>query len=180
MDELTREVQEALALIRAISDYPAPGILFQDITPLLSNAEAFSLIIDALASKSCAGEFIAGVEARGFILGSPLAFSLQRGFIPIRKKGKLPYTVISRSYGLEYGSDVLEIHSDAISPGSKIVLVDDVLATGGTIIASIELIEELGGEVQQVLLLSEIKELNGRQRIQTRFPSIEITSLLSS
>ena len=173
-------LNEALALIRAIPDYPVPGILFQDISPLLGDAQALATVIESLSEQTKSSQYIAGVEARGFILGSAVAFNLKRGFVPIRKKGKLPYTVISRNYGLEYGSDQLEIHIDAVSAGSEVILVDDVLATGGTLIAAIELIHEAGGEVVQILLLSEIAELGGRKRILSQFPTIEITALVSS
>ncbi len=171
---------EALSLIRPIPDYPKPGILFQDITPLLANGEAFNIVTKELSSFSQPEVVIAGIEARGFIFASAVAHSVGHGFVPIRKSGKLPFTRISQSYGLEYGEDVLEIHSDAISIGQKVLLIDDVLATGGTIEAAISLIHALGGQVYQILSILEIASLNGRQRLQAIHPDIPITSLVIS
>lgn len=170
----------ALSLIREIPDYPIPGIRFQDITPLLANGEAFISITKKFATYADPSTVIAGIEARGFIFASAVANQLQSGFIPIRKAGKLPYTTISESYGLEYGNDVLEIHSDAVKAGSKVLLIDDVLATGGTIAAAISLIQRLGGEVIHVLALLEIAELPGRLNLTAKYPHIPITSLVVS
>jgi adenine phosphoribosyltransferase len=170
----------ALSLIREIPDYPIPGIRFQDITPLLANGAAFNCITEKFATYGDKSTVIAGIEARGFIFASAVANDLKSGFIPIRKAGKLPFTTISQSYGLEYGSDTLEIHSDAIVAGSKVLLIDDVLATGGTIAAAIELIQRLGGEVIHVLALLEIADLPGRLNLTAKYPHIPITSLVVS
>lgn len=172
------EIEEALSLIREIPDYPKPGIRFQDITPLLANGEAFAAVINNFAAFAKAPTLIAGIEARGFIFASAVAHSLGSGFIPIRKAGKLPHTVISQSYGLEYGSDVLEIHTDAVAEGSRVLLIDDVLATGGTISAAIDLIHRSGGTVVHVLALIEIADLPGRENIKSKYPNIDITTLI--
>lgn len=174
------EIEEALALIREIPDYPKPGIRFQDITPLLANAGAFSTITKKFASFAEHGTLVAGIEARGFIFASAVAHELNSGFIPIRKAGKLPHHTISQSYGLEYGSDTLEMHSDAITPGASVLLIDDVLATGGTIAAAIELIVRSGGCVAHVLALLEIDGLSGRRNLREKFPSVDVTCLVVS
>lgn len=174
------EIAEALALIREIPDYPKPGIRFQDITPLLANAGAFSTITKNFASFAEHGTLVAGIEARGFIFASAVAHELNSGFIPIRKAGKLPHHTISQSYGLEYGSDTLEIHSDAIAAGDSVLLIDDVLATGGTITAAIELIQRSGGHVAHVLALLEIDGLSGRRNLREKFPSVDVTCLVIS
>jgi len=174
------EINDALSLIREIPDYPKPGIRFQDITPLLANGQAFSTITKKFASYVPAGTLVAGIEARGFIFASAVAHELQSGFIPIRKAGKLPYTVISESYGLEYGNDTLEMHTDAIAIGSPVLLIDDVLATGGTICAGIDLIQRSGGILVHVLTLLEIAGLAGRELLHKRYPEIAVTSLVVS
>ncbi|MHC4864759.1 MAG: adenine phosphoribosyltransferase, partial [Planctomycetota bacterium] len=135
--------------IRNIPDWPKKGILFRDITPLLADPKAFAAAIDALCSGFAdAGiEYVAAVEARGFIFGAVVAERLQAGFVPIRKKGKLPHQTESVTYDLEYGTDTLEVHSDAVSPGAKVLMVDDLLATGGTMAAACRLIEKIGGKV---------------------------------
>jgi adenine phosphoribosyltransferase len=173
-------IDDALSLIREIPDYPKPGIRFQDITPLLAHGEAFVSITEKFATFADQSTLVAGIEARGFIFASAVANQLRSGFIPIRKAGKLPHETISEDYGLEYGSDTLEIHIDAISPGSKVLLIDDVLATGGTIAAAIELIQRLGGEVTHVLALLEIEGLPGRARLNEKYPQIQVTSLVVS
>ncbi|CAN2199457.1 Apt Adenine/guanine phosphoribosyltransferases and related PRPP-binding proteins [Candidatus Nanopelagicaceae bacterium] len=159
------DIQDSLSLIREIQDYPKPGILFRDITPLLADAEAFAKLLKKLSPLALDVDYIAGIEARGFILASALASMTGKGFIPIRKKGKLPSRTYSRRYGLEYGEDELEIHQDAFPPGSKILLMDDVLATGGTISAALDLISDVGGEVSLVSVLIEIESLNGRDNV---------------
>lgn len=169
-----KSYQDALSLIRLVPDFPKPGILFQDITPVLADGKALSAIVVELSSRARDITVVAGVEARGFILGAAIAHQLSVGFIPIRKSGKLPYQSISRSYGLEYGQSTLEIHSDALSQGDRVFLIDDILATGGTLIASIELIEELGGIVTDIGLLAEISGLNGRELITEKYPSIRM------
>jgi adenine phosphoribosyltransferase len=179
-DEIYGEhVSQALNLIRYIPDYPAPGVLFQDITPVLASGPALSAIVQAMAQFSPDAQVIAGVEARGFILGSAIAAHRSLGFVPIRKKGKLPHEVISRSYGLEYGSDEIEVHVDAFTPYQKVLLVDDVLATGGTLIAAIELVHAAGAVVTDIALLSEISILEGRAKIHAIYPEISIHTLLS-
>lgn len=161
-------------LIRLIPDFPKPGILFQDITPILSDGSAFSAVILELVSRTSPIDYVAGVEARGFIFGAAVAQQMGVGFIPIRKKGKLPHDSISRSYGLEYGEAELEVHRDAITHGSKVLLIDDILATGGTIGAAIELLQELGAEITDLAFISQIDELNGRKQIENKYPSITI------
>lgn len=172
------ELREALSLIREIPDFPIPGILFKDITPLLSHPEAFSVTTDALIGDSNSYSQIVGIEARGFILGSAMAIRAEKGFIPLRKAGKLPHATISKSYGLEYGSDVLEAHIDSATEDDRLLIVDDVLATGGTIIAALEIFQELNVTVSEVVVLLEIAALGGRVRIADRFPNLAIRSLI--
>ncbi|MGM0445487.1 MAG: adenine phosphoribosyltransferase [Bacillota bacterium] len=154
--------------IRNIPDFPKEGILFKDITPLLKDKDAFKEVIDTMAEKyqELEIDYVVGIEARGFIIGTPLAYALNKGFIPIRKPGKLPYDKISASYDLEYGSNELEIHTDAIQEGDNILLVDDLLATGGTTKASVDLIEKLGGNIVSIAFLLELVDLNGRDEIE--------------
>jgi adenine phosphoribosyltransferase len=172
------DIDSALSLIRAIPDYPKPGILFQDITPMLSNGQALNAVITHLASLDNEYEIAIGIEARGFILASALAVKKEIGFVPIRKKGKLPADTFSRSYGLEYGIDEIELHRDAFTPGTKVTLIDDVLATGGTLEAAISLIADAGGIITSIIVLLEISELNGRQRIEQAAPTVPLHSLV--
>ncbi len=172
-------LQGALSLIREIPDYPKPGILFQDITPMLANAQAFNLILKEMSKYRAAAEVIAGIEARGFIFGSALAVHTELSFVPIRKSGKLPYQTISEKYGLEYGSDEIEVHLDAFLPNQKVLIVDDVLATGGTLLAAIELTQRCGAEVIGVLVLMELGFLEGRKLISDKYPDLPITSLVT-
>ena len=153
--------------IRDIPDWPKKGILFRDITPLLINPNALKAAVDALcADFTEAGiEYVAAVEARGFIFGSAVAEKLGAGFVPIRKKGKLPWQTESVSYDLEYGTDTLEVHSDAIESGGKVLMVDDLLATGGTMSAACKLIEKIGGKVAGIAFLIELVGLQGREKI---------------
>lgn len=154
--------------IRNLPDFPKPGILFRDITTLLKDGEAFKLSIEGL-SYLCRGldfDLIVAPEARGFIVGTPLAYALGKGFVPVRKSGKLPAATRRASYTLEYGEDNLEIHEDAVLPGQRVLVVDDLLATGGTIRSTIDLVESLGGEVAGVLFLIELVELKGREALQ--------------
>ena len=174
------KIDDALSLIREIPDYPKPGIRFQDITPLLAHGDAFIAITEKFASFANSSTLVAGIEARGFIFASAVANQLRSGFVPIRKAGKLPHITISESYGLEYGTDTLEMHVDAVSKGSKVLLIDDVLATGGTIGAAIELIHRAGAEVSHVLALLEIDGLPGRSALNAKYPNIPITSLVVS
>jgi adenine phosphoribosyltransferase len=173
------ELTGALSLIREIPDFPIPGILFKDITPLLADAQALRVTTDALIGDSDSYTHIVGIEARGFILASAMALRSGKGFIPLRKAGKLPYRTISRSYGLEYGSDVLEAHIDAAAPGDRLLIVDDVLATGGTLLAAIEIAHELGADVVEIVVLLEIEALGGRAKILEKFPEISIRALLA-
>ena len=159
------DISQSLALIRPIPDFPKPGILFQDISPLLANPAAFATVISALAALGGEIDYVAALDARGFILGSAVALQKQVGFIPIRKAGKLPHTTFSRSYNLEYGQDKLEIHTDAMAAGSRVLLIDDVLATGGTLKAAILLIQDLGAVVTSAAVLLEITALAGRENI---------------
>lgn len=159
------------ALIRDVPDFPSPGITFRDITPLLAQPAAMRDVLDRLLAlfRDARVEIVAAVESRGFILGAPLAIALGAGFVPIRKVGKLPSATIRRGYDLEYGSNHLEIHTDAIRPGQRVLLIDDVLATGGTAAASVELLEELDAVVVAVAFLIELAALNGRSRLE-RYP----------
>ncbi len=154
--------------IRNIPDFPKEGILFKDITPLLKDKDAFTAAIDEMAKEyeDVDIDYVVGIEARGFIIGTPIAYALDKGFIPVRKPGKLPYDKLTASYDLEYGSNELEIHSDAIEEGDNILLVDDLLATGGTTKASVDLIEELGGNIVSIAFLLELVDLNGRKEIE--------------
>ncbi len=150
--------------IRVIEDFPKKGISFKDITTLLQDGEAYKYAIDLCIKKVENKEYdvIVGPEARGFLIGAPMAYAAKKAFVPVRKPGKLPFETIKYEYKLEYGTDVLEIHKDAIKPGQKVLIVDDLLATGGTILSTIKLIEELGGEVVGVLFLIELTFLDGR------------------
>lgn len=163
--------------IRDIKDFPKEGVLFKDITPLLNNAEARKAVlkqfIDNLPNQKI--DKVIGVESRGFFFGVLLAHELNVGFVPVRKKGKLPFDVISASYDLEYGTDILEIHTDAIHKGENILIHDDVLATGGTMKAVTEIVEQLGGNIVQINFLIELDFLNGREKIKDR----EIYSILN-
>ena len=161
------EKTDLKAFIRDIPDFPKAGILFRDITPLLADARALERAIELLAEPFMeAGiDVVAAVEARGFIFGSAVAQALGAGFVPIRKKGKLPFQTHSVSYGLEYGTDSVEVHTDAVQPGSRVLMVDDLLATGGTMVAACELIEKLGGEIAGLTFLIELADLNGRDEL---------------
>ena len=153
--------------IRCIPDYPKPGIIFKDITPVLGDAKAFDAALKALAEglETMDIDYIAGIESRGFIFGAPLAQKLSCGFIPIRKAGKLPWKTIKASYELEYGTAEIEIHSDCAVPGDKVVLIDDLLATGGTAAAAAGLIEQLGAKVVSIRFLMELAFLEGRKKL---------------
>ncbi len=156
--------------IRAIADYPEPGVTFRDITPLLGNAAAFGRAVDDLVTRfhDVDVDRVVGVESRGFILAAPVAYRLRAGFVPVRKPGKLPWAVAREEYDLEYGRDKLEIHRDAIHPDENILIVDDVLATGGTALATGKLVETLGGNIVGFGFLIEIAELGGRARFDGR------------
>lgn len=151
-----------------IPDFPEPGILFRDVTSVIQDAEGLQLAIESLQSLLDGLEFdvLAGAESRGFIFGMPLAYNLHKPFVLIRKKGKLPRETVSKEYALEYGTAVIEMHKDAIQPGQRVVLVDDLIATGGTMKAAAEMVEELGGQVVKVIFLMELAGLNGRDVLE--------------
>ena len=169
--------QQIESLIRPIPDFPIPGILFRDITPLLKDAGGFKAVIDlfaqAYAEKDIA--YVVGIEARGYMIGAPLAYLLGAGFVPVRKPGKLPGTKHREEYALEYGTNALEIHDDAIPHGARVLVVDDLLATGGTIAATLRLLEKLGAEVVGVAVLIELLGLDGRAAL----PGVELLSFVS-
>lgn len=169
----------ARLLIREIPDFPLPGILFQDLTPLLGHGPSLQAVVSEFALLASQSDVIAGLEARGFIFAGALAHSRGMGFIPIRKKGKLPFLTHEESYGLEYGKAIVEIHQDAIKPGAKVLIIDDVLATGGTALAGIRLVERVGGIVTGVGTVLEIASLGGRDRIHEIYPSIPIHSIFT-
>jgi adenine phosphoribosyltransferase len=155
-------------LIRAIPDFPIPGILFRDITPLLKDKQGFKEAIDLFVDrfKGRGIDYVVGIEARGYMLGAPLAYAIGAGFVPVRKPGKLPYSKLSESYALEYGTNSLEIHADALGNGDKVLVVDDLLATGGTAAATIRLLQRLGAEVVAFAFLIELEALKGRDALQ--------------
>ncbi|HEX7238701.1 MAG TPA: adenine phosphoribosyltransferase [Longimicrobiaceae bacterium] len=156
------------ALVRDVPDFPIPGILFRDVTPLLLDPRGLADVVDRLAAEYAGAgiDLVAGIESRGFIFGAPLALRLGVGFVPVRKPGKLPYDRVSREYALEYGTSVLELHSDAVRPGQRVLLVDDLLATGGTARASAGLLEELGGTVAGIAFVIELEALGGRAALE--------------
>ncbi len=162
--------------IRDIPDFPQPGVVFKDITPLLADVDAFRFAVDAIADHFAGDEVhkVLAVEARGFIIGAPVAYRFGAGFIPIRKAGKLPWEIEREEYELEYGTDLLEIHRDAVHPGENVVIVDDVLATGGTASASVRLVERLGATVLGLGFVIELAFLHGRERLEGR----DLVSLL--
>jgi adenine phosphoribosyltransferase len=155
--------------IRNIPDWPQKGILFRDITPLLADGRVFANAVKAISDRfrNEKIDYIAAVEARGFIFGAAIAANLGAGFVPIRKKGKLPYKTESVTYDLEYGTDTLEVHIDAVKKGSKVLMVDDLLATGGTMAAACKLIEKIGGKIHGIAFLIELKDLGGRKKIES-------------
>ena len=155
--------------IRAIPDYPKPGIVFRDITTLLGNARAFRRTVDELVQPWAGGKIdkVAGIEARGFILGGAVAHQLSAGFVPIRKKGKLPHETVSMIYSLEYGVDEIEMHKDAILPGERVLLVDDLIATGGTASAAAKLIRQMGGELEAACFIVDLPALGGADKLRS-------------
>jgi adenine phosphoribosyltransferase len=154
--------------IRSIPDYPKPGIMFRDITTLLGNARAFRRAIDELVQPFAGSKVdqVAGMEARGFILGGAVAHQLSAGFIPIRKKGKLPHTTVSIAYSLEYGVDEMEVHTDAVKPGEKVILIDDLIATGGTAEGATKLLQKMGAEVVAACFVIDLPDLGGRAKLE--------------
>lgn len=161
---------EVRKYIRVIPDFPTKGVSFKDITPLLRNGEMFKKSIDALKDALSGLDFdvIVAPEARGFIVGSALAYAMGKGFVPVRKKGKLPWRTIKGTYDLEYGTDVVEIHQDAIEPGQKVLVLDDLLATGGTIGATVDLVEDLGGNIIAIAFLIELTYIPGRDSLSKK------------
>ena len=157
--------------IRTVPDWPAPGVQFRDITPLLQDPRVFRVLIDAFVHRymhpALRPDVVAGLDARGFILGSVVAYELGLGFVPIRKKGKLPFTTVEETYELEYGSATVELHTDAVKPGQRVLLIDDLIATGGTMMAGKKLLEKLGATVIEGAAIVDLPELGGSQRIQT-------------
>lgn len=154
--------------VRSIPDFPEPGIIFRDITTILQDPDGLHMAIDGIIKDLEGLDFdvVVGPESRGFIFGVPVAYMLRKGFVPVRKKGKLPCKTVSMEYDLEYGSAVIEMHEDSIKPGQKVVIVDDLIATGGTTEAIIKLIEELGGKVVKICFVMELAGLNGRERLK--------------
>lgn len=163
--------------IRSIPDFPEKGIIFRDITTVIQDPEGLKLAIDSMidALKNVDFDLVVGTESRGFIFGMPVAYALGKGFVPCRKKGKLPCETVTASYDLEYGSAEIELHKDSIRPGQKVVLIDDLIATGGTIEACAGLVEKLGGEVVKILFLLELAGLKGRERLD----KYDVTSLIT-
>lgn len=165
--------------IRTVPDWPSPGIQFRDITPLLSNPRVFRVLIDQFVHRyfDLRPSAIAGLDARGFIIGSVLAYELNVGFVPIRKKGKLPFTTVEETYELEYGSATVEMHTDAVKAGDRVLLIDDLIATGGTMMAGMRLLERLGAEVIEGAAIVDLPELGGSQRL--RAGGLQVHTLVS-
>ncbi|HEY5580370.1 MAG TPA: adenine phosphoribosyltransferase [Rhodoferax sp.] len=158
------------AHIRTVPDWPAPGVQFRDITPLLQDAKVFRILIDAFVHRymdpSMRPDVVAGLDARGFILGAVIAYELNVGFVPIRKKGKLPFTTVEETYELEYGSATVELHTDAVKPGDRVLLIDDLIATGGTMMAGMKLLEKLGAQVIEGAAIVDLPELGGSDKLR--------------
>ncbi|PZG20797.1 adenine phosphoribosyltransferase [Nonomuraea aridisoli] len=171
MTELSTMILER---IRDVPDYPRPGVVFKDITPLLADPVAMAAVVEELAGTLQADKIV-GIEARGFILAAPVAYRAGAGFVPVRKKGKLPAATLEESYDLEYGSATIEVHRDAFAPGDRVLIVDDVLATGGTAKAAVELVERAGGEVAGFAVLMELAFLKGRERLA----GVDVRSLVT-
>ncbi len=171
MHDLTHALADFLrAHIRTVPDWPASGVQFRDITPLLQNPRVFRVLIDAFVHRymepSMRPDVVAGLDARGFILGSVVAYELGVGFVPIRKKGKLPFTTVQETYELEYGSATVELHTDAVKPGQRVLLMDDLIATGGTMMAGKKLLEKLGATVMEGAAIVDLPELHGSMRLK--------------
>ena len=165
------------ALIRAIPDFPIPGILFRDITPLLGDAAGFKAMVDLFVDKYRGAdiEYVVGIEARGYMLGAPVAYALGAGFVPVRKPGKLPGDKFTEEYALEYGTNTIEIHADAVTRGKRVLVIDDLLATGGTMAATLRLLARLEAKIAGVAVLIELADLNGRKAL----PGVDITSFIT-
>ena len=171
-DELSKLIT---TLVRDVPDYPQPGVVFKDITPLLADGPAFAAVIDALAATYGPVDKVAGIEARGFILAAPVACRLGAGFVPIRKKGKLPGATFAQDYDLEYGTATVEVLTDAFGPSDRVLVIDDVLATGGTARATADLVRRTGAEVAGLAVLLELSFLNGRAKL----PGLPVSALLT-
>jgi adenine phosphoribosyltransferase len=171
-DELSKLIT---SLVRDVPDYPQPGVVFKDITPLLADGPAFAAVIEGLAALYGPVDKVAGIEARGFILAAPVACRLGAGFVPIRKQGKLPGATFAQEYELEYGTATIEVLTDAFQPSDRVLVIDDVLATGGTARATVDLVQRAGAEVAGLAMLLELSFLNGRAKL----PGIPVTSLLT-
>jgi adenine phosphoribosyltransferase len=172
-----RRLVQLESLIRAIPDFPIPGILFRDITPLLADPDGFRAMVDLFVQKYSGAkiDYVVGIEARGYMLGAPVAYALKAGFIPVRKPGKLPGEKYTEEYELEYGTNTLEIHADAIGKGKRVLVIDDLLATGGTMAATLRLLARLGADIAGVGVLIELADLNGRAAL----PNVPVTSFIS-
>jgi adenine phosphoribosyltransferase len=175
---MTKKSHELADAIRSIPDYPKPGIIFRDITTLLGDARAFRRAIDELVQPYAGLKIdkIAGMEARGFILGGAVAHQLSAGFVPIRKKGKLPHETVRIAYSLEYGVDEMEIHMDAVKPGEKVILVDDLIATGGTAVGAVQLLRQIGADVVSACFVIDLPELGGRKKLEAL--GVEVRTLV--
>jgi adenine phosphoribosyltransferase len=171
-DELSKLIT---SLVRDVPDYPQPGVVFKDITPLLADGSAFAAVIEGLAATYGPVDKVAGIEARGFILAAPVACRLGAGFVPIRKQGKLPGATFAQEYELEYGTATIEVLTDAFQPSERVLVIDDVLATGGTARATVDLVQRAGAEVVGLAMLLELSFLNGRAKL----PGLPVTSLLT-
>jgi adenine phosphoribosyltransferase len=172
MDSTLR--QTLVEAIRNIPDYPKPGVMFRDITTLLGNARAFRRAVDELVHPYAGGKVdqVAGIEARGFIIGGAMAHQLSSGFVPIRKKGKLPHDTVRIAYSLEYGVDEMEMHRDAIAPGDKVILVDDLIATGGTAEAAVKLLQQMGADIVSACFIIDLPDLGGRRKLEALCVSV--------
>jgi adenine phosphoribosyltransferase len=166
MSELSLDLDLLTARIRDVPDFPQPGVLFRDITPMLADPTAFKVAIEAMAEPFSGIDHVVAIESRGFILGAPVAYCLGAGLVLVRKVGKLPSSTLREEYALEYGTNTVEIHSDAIKPGERVLIVDDVLATGGTVRAAANLVERLGAQVVGISLLIELTFLAGREKLR--------------
>ncbi|GAK69096.1 adenine phosphoribosyltransferase [Agrobacterium rubi] len=175
---MTVIASELAAAIRSIEDYPKPGIIFRDITTLLGNPRAFRRAVDELVQPYAGTKIdkIAGMEARGFILGGAVAHQLSAGFVPIRKKGKLPHTTVRVAYSLEYGVDEMEMHVDAVQPGEKVILVDDLIATGGTAEGAVKLLRQMGAEIVSACFVIDLPDLGGRKKLEAL--GVEVRTLV--
>ncbi len=162
---VTPSIEDLQAKIRAIPDFPKPGILFRDITPLLADGPAFKAAVDAMAAPFSGIDHVVSIESRGFIFGAPIAYTLGAGLVPVRKVGRLPGNTLQEEYELEYGVNTVEIHSDAVKSGQRVIIVDDLLATGGTIRAAVNLVDRLDAELVGIAVLVELKDLKGREKL---------------